>query len=63
MYKYSCSTYDVLLWESEQTPKPYPHLITITPEIGDLAWVDETKQVYVFNGQWEIKENEQNNKN
>ena len=56
MYKYSCSTYDVLLWESEQTAKPYAHLITIKPENGDLAWVDETKQVYVFNGQWEIKE-------
>lgn len=56
MYKYSCSTYDVLLWESEQKPKPYSHLITITPEIGDLAWVDETKQVYVFNGEWGIKQ-------
>jgi len=52
-YKYNVSTYDVLLWESELTPKPEEHLITVTPEEDDLAYVSDTRKEYVFkNGNW-----------
>ena len=49
-YKYSVSTMEVLLWESEQAPKPAEHLITMPAQEGDLAWVDETQKEYEFNG-------------
>jgi len=51
---------DVLLWESEQTQKPYAHLITMIAQEGDLAWVDETQKEYQFsNGVWnEVMNNE-----
>jgi hypothetical protein len=52
-YKYQCSTLEVLLWESEQTEKPAEHLITVAPEEGDLAFIQETEQEFKFkDGQW-----------
>ncbi len=57
-YKYNCSTYEVLLWESELTPKPEEHLITVQPQENDLALADGIE--YVFqNGEW-IKGNDKN---
>ena len=38
-YKHSVSTMEVLLWESEQAPKPAEHLVTMPAQEGDLAWV------------------------
>jgi hypothetical protein len=52
-YKYECSTMEVLMWESELESKPAEHLITIKPEEGDLAFIQETGQEYEFKeGQW-----------
>ena len=52
-YKYSVSTMEVLLWESEQTSKPAEHLITIPAHEGDLAWVSGENKEYVFKeGAW-----------
>lgn len=52
-YKYSCSTFEVLQWESEQTTKPAEHLITMPAQEGDLAWVSDTQKEYVFtDGAW-----------
>lgn len=52
-YKHSVSTMEVLLWESEQTPKPAEHLITMPAQEGDLAWVDDERKEYVFkDGVW-----------
>lgn len=52
-YKYNCSTYEVLLWESEQTQKPEPHLITFKAVENDLAYVSDERKEYVFkNGLW-----------
>lgn len=52
-YKYNVSTYDVLLWESELTPKPEEHLITIKPNEDDLAYVSDIRKEYIFkNGDW-----------
>lgn len=57
-YKHNVSTMAVLLWESEQTPKPAPHLKTLPAHDGDLAYVSDEKKEYVFsNGNWVIKEN------
>ena len=36
-YKHSVSTMEVLLWESELTPKPEEHLITMPAQEGDLG--------------------------
>lgn len=56
-YKYSVSTFEVLLWESELTPKPEEHLITTPAQEDDLAYVSDTKKEYVFkNGQWQVNE-------
>jgi len=53
-YKYNCSTFEVLMWESEQSPKPKDHLMTIPAEEGDSAIADGKE--YVFkNGKWEVK--------
>ena len=44
---------EVLLWESERTPKPAPHLITMPAQEGDLAWVSDEAKEYVFKeGGW-----------
>ena len=52
-YKHSVSTMEVLLWESEQAPKPAEHLITMAAQEGDLAWViDEDKEYVVKEGVW-----------
>ncbi len=52
-YKYSVSTMEVLLWESEQAPKPAEHLITMPAQEGDLAWVSDEDKEYVFkDGAW-----------
>lgn len=52
-YKYNVSTYEVLLWESELTPKPEEHLITMPAQEGDLAYVSDNRKEYVFkNGNW-----------
>lgn len=52
-YKYNVSTYEVLLWESELTPKPEKHLITMPAQEGDLAYVSDNRKEYVFkNGNW-----------
>lgn len=53
-YKHSVSTMEVLLWESELTPKPEEHLITMPAQEGDLAWVSDEQKEYIFqNGKWE----------
>ena len=50
-YKHSVSTMEVLLWESELTPKPHEHLITFPAVEGDLAKVKDKE--YIFqNGEW-----------
>ena len=49
-YKHSVSTMEVLLWESEQAPKPAEHLITIPAQEGDLAWVGDGDKEYKFTG-------------
>lgn len=41
---------EVLLWESEQTPKPAEHLITMPAQEGDLAWVNDERKEYKFTG-------------
>lgn len=52
-YKHSVSTMEVLLWESEQEPKPAEHLITMPAQEGDLAWVSDEDKEYIFrNGAW-----------
>ncbi len=52
-YKYNVSTMEVLLWESEITPKPEEHLITMPAQEGDLAYVSDNRKEYVFkNGNW-----------
>ena len=52
-YKHSVSTMEVLLWESEQAPKPAAHLITMPAQEGDLAWVSDEDKEYVFkDGTW-----------
>ena len=52
-YKYNCSTYEVLLWESEITPKPEEHLITMPAQEGDIAWVSDEDKEYIFKeGSW-----------
>lgn len=52
-YKYSVSTMEVLLWESELQPKPAPHVITMPAQEGDLAWVSDEQKEYVFKeGAW-----------
>lgn len=52
-YKYNVSTMGVLLWESELTPKPEEHLITIPAQEDDLAWVSDENKEYVFKeGVW-----------
>lgn len=52
-YKHSVSTMEVLLWESELTPKPALHLITMPAVEGDLAWVADEEKEYIFqNGAW-----------
>ena len=52
-YKHSCSTMEVLLWESEQAPKPAQHLITMPAREGDLAWVSDEEKEYIFQkGVW-----------
>jgi len=52
-YKHSVSTMEVLLWESEQAPKPAEHLITMPAEEGDLAWVSDEDKEYIFKeGAW-----------
>ena len=52
-YKHSCSTIEVLLWESEQTTKPYEYLITFPAQEGDLAWISNEEKEYIFtNGVW-----------
>jgi hypothetical protein len=44
---------EVLLWESEQEPKPAEHLITMPAQEGDLAWVSDEAKEYVFKeGAW-----------
>ena len=51
--KYSVSTMEVLLWESELSPKPAPHVITMPAQEGDLAWVSDEQKKYVFKeGAW-----------
>jgi hypothetical protein len=56
-YKHHCSTFAVLLWESEQAPKPAPHLKTLPAQNGDLAYVSDEQKEYIFaNGSWVIKE-------
>lgn len=53
-YKYNVSTYEVLLWESELTPKPEEHLITMPAQEGDIAWIsDEDKEYKFINGAWQ----------
>jgi len=43
----------VLLWESEQEPKPAEHLITMPAQEGDLAWVSDEQKEYMFkDGTW-----------
>jgi len=55
-YKYSVSTMEVLLWESEQAPKPAEHLVTMPAQEGDLAWVSDEEKEYIFqNGAWARK--------
>lgn len=57
MYKYNVSTYDVLLWESELTPKPAEHLFTQKAQEGDLAFVSSENQEYIFkDNKWVKKE-------
>lgn len=52
-YKYSVSTYDVLLWESELQSKPDEHLVTMPAQEGDLAWVSDEEKEYIFKeGVW-----------
>lgn len=52
-YKYSVSIMKVLLWESEQAPKPAEHLITMPAQEGDLAWVGDENKEYIFKeGAW-----------
>jgi hypothetical protein len=52
-YKYSCSTIEVLLWESELEPKPNPGLVSFPAVEGDLAFVGDEKKEFEFkNGQW-----------
>ena len=52
-YKHSVSTMEVLIWESEQAPKPAEHLITMSAQEGDLAWVSDEAKEYIFqNGAW-----------
>ena len=56
-YKHSVSTMEVLLWESEQAPKPAEHLITTHAQEGDLAWVSDEDKEYVFkDGVWQLNE-------
>lgn len=44
---------EVLLWESEQVPKPAEYLITMPAQEGDLAWVSDEDKEYVFkDGAW-----------
>jgi len=44
---------EVLIWESEQAPKPAEHLITMSAQEGDLAWVSDEAKEYIFqNGAW-----------
>jgi hypothetical protein len=55
-YKHSVSTMEVLLWESEQAPKPAEYLITMPAQEGDLAWVSSEEKEYIFqNGAWARK--------
>ena len=49
-YKYSVSTMEVLLWESELQPKPAPHVVTMPAQEGDLAWVSDEQKEYKFTG-------------
>lgn len=49
-YKHSVSTMEVLLWESEQAPKPAKHLITMPAQEGDLAQVNDEQKEYKFTG-------------
>lgn len=57
-YKHICSTFDVLLWESELEPKPYEHLITFPAVEGDLAKAEDKE--YIFqNGAWRELESEE----
>lgn len=52
-YKHNVSTMEVLLWESELTPKPEEHLITMSAQEGDLAWVSDENKEYIFqNNAW-----------
>ena len=52
-YKHSVSTMEVLLWESEQEPKPAEHLVTMPAQEGDLACVSGEDKEYVFKeGAW-----------
>lgn len=41
---------EVLLWESELSPKPAPHVITMPAQEGDLAWVSDEQKEYKFTG-------------
>jgi len=44
---------EVLLWESEQEPKPAEHLVTMPAQEGDLACVSGEDKEYVFKeGAW-----------
>ena len=49
-YKHSVSTMEVLLWESQQAPKPAEHLITMPAQEGDRAWVSAEANEYKFTG-------------
>lgn len=56
-YKYSVSTMEVLLWESELVSKPAEHLVTMPAQEGDLAWVSDEQKEYVFkDGRWQLNE-------
>lgn len=56
-YKHNVSTMEVLLWESEQAPKPAEHLITMPAHEGDLAWVSDENKEYIFtSGSWVVND-------
>ena len=56
-YKYNVSTMSVLLWESEQAPKPEEYLLSIPAQEGDLAWVLDEHRAYLFTGGlWVVQE-------
>lgn len=50
-----CLTLEILKQDSGLLPKPTESWNTFTPQIGDIAFVDEDKSEYEFNGTKWIK--------